>query len=129
MVGFGFTDRQKTLDWYTTDASARIGTAVLDKEVSPEESQLNSKVALFGHSLGAIGTLKMALRLPRETAKLIVLCSPALGLSAGFAEESKDGDVNDPPGVVRRVRKGIGSFFRKAVFFPIGGYILRRVVG
>jgi pimeloyl-ACP methyl ester carboxylesterase len=128
MVGFGFTDRQETLDWYTTDASARIGTAVLDKEVSPEGSKPHSKVALFGHSLGAIGTLKMALRLPRETAKLIVLCSPALGLSAGFSEEPKDDDSN-AMGVFRRLRNGIGCFFRKAVFFPIGGYVLRRVVG
>ena len=71
----------------------------------------------------------MALRLPRETAKLIILCSPALGLSAGFAEESKDGDDNDAQGVLRRLGRGIGSFFRKAVFFPIGGYVLRRVVG
>lgn len=125
MVGFGFTDRQKALDWYTTDGSARISSAVFSKEIGQKEPV--NAVALLGHSLGGIGVLKMALRLPKETTKFIVLCSPALGFGNRFAEES--GVDERSSGVLRRLGTGLGAFFRAGILFPIGGYALRRVVG
>jgi len=125
MVGFGFTDRQDILDWYTTDSSARISQAVFSKEVEANGYRASAAL-LFGHSLGAIGVLKMALGLPREISKHVILCSPALGLSGNFSEESNE---NHAPRFFRRVKNRITSFFRSFVIFPTGGYILRRAVG
>ncbi len=125
MVGFGLTDRQNTLEWYTTDASARISSAVFVKEtdhVNPVKA-----VALLGHSLGAIGVLKMALQLPKETFKSIILCSPALGFGSSFAKEWKEEE--QAPGPLRDLGRVLGSFFRRCIFFPFGGYALRRIVG
>lgn len=124
MVGFGFTDRQQELEWYTTEASARISQAVFNKETSHHRTPPTS-VALLGHSLGAIGALKMALRLPRETAKVVVLCAPALGLSGKFSEKqlSLEG-VN-----LFGLKHAVGAFVRKTITFPLAGYILRRIVG
>lgn len=125
MVGFGFTDRQKELEWYSTDASARISKEVLLHESSSVDKPLK-RVALFGHSLGSLGVLKMALQLPKETAKFIVLCSPALGFSGNFPDES----ILDPPsGVLGKFKAKIGSIFRRGLVFPFSGYVLRRIVG
>ena len=124
MVGFGFTERQKELEWYTTDASARISKEVMLKEAGANGPL--QRVALFGHSLGGIGVLKMALKLPKETAKLIVLCSPALGLSGNFEDESSQERAS---GVWGKFKAKISSIVRRGFVFPVSGYILRRVVG
>lgn len=132
MVGFGFTDRQRQLDWYTTDASARISQAVFMKETADElGGKPPNSVVVMGHSLGCIGALKMALQLPLDTTKLIVLCAPALGLSSKFKDESSssEGEQADSSGWVRSLRFAASSFLRKAIAFPLGGYVLRRVVG
>jgi pimeloyl-ACP methyl ester carboxylesterase len=130
MVGFGFTDRRGGLDWYTTDASARISRAVFAKETLHGKSP--DSVAVFGHSLGAIGALKMALQLPRETSKFIILCAPALGLMSGRfpeKEEESPSKREHSSGPLRGLRTGVFSFLRKTVAFPLGGYVLRRAVG
>lgn len=123
MVGFGFTERQEHLDWYTTDASARISRAVLQTE----GPKLSSKpVALFGHSLGSLGVLKMALQLPKETPKFIVLCAPAFGLTSKFAPESSNaGSASKGAGLFQRANQGV----QKRLVYPVGGYVLRRLVG
>ena len=132
MVGFGFTDCQPGLDWYTTDASARICQAVFLKEMLSDETPHES-VALFGHSLGAIGALKTALQLPRTTKKLIVLCAPALGLNAKFVEEKRTKESSPKgenlSGPLRGLLFTASSVLRKAIAYPLGGYVLRRVVG
>ena len=38
----------------------------------------NKKIGLFGHSMGSITTLKMALQMPLSTTKNIILVSPAI---------------------------------------------------
>lgn len=116
-VGFGFTDRPDDLEMYSTKGSARIGTSLL-----LQRSTSNPKsVALFGHSLGALTTLKMALRLPRETSKVIVLCSPALGL--------KPPQLSSYPPTTKRWWRPICATIRRRLVYPIGGYALRRTVG
>lgn len=125
MVGFGFTDRQEELEWYTTDASARISQAVFTKEASRYGTPFQS-VALLGHSLGAIGVLKMALKLPAGLSKVIILSSPALGLNGRFPQESINQVATGP---LTSFKENMSAFFRRSLIFPVGGYVLRRIVG
>jgi pimeloyl-ACP methyl ester carboxylesterase len=115
-AGFGFTDRPESLESYSAAGSARIATnLLLQKSPSTPKS-----VALFGHSLGALTTLKMALQLPKETSKFIVLCAPALGL--GKARLSSFSPT-------KRWWSPIGAAIRRGLVYPIFGYALRRAVG
>eukprot|EP00980_Cylindrotheca_fusiformis_P014341 scaffold3827_cov179-Cylindrotheca_fusiformis.AAC.5 len=114
-VGFGFTDRPSNLLNYSTKGSARIAMSLLHKSTATLES-----VALFGHSLGALTTLKMALQLPVETSKLIVLCSPALGV--------KPFQVFSFP-IEGRWWSPIFNFVRFRLIYPVFGFVLHRVVG
>lgn len=123
MVGFGFTDRQEKLEWYTTDASARISRSILDKET--KNSNIQSAL-LLGHSLGAIGVLKMALKLPQDLSKSIILASPALGLTEGFPSHSTRDDNTGP---LLGFKNKVKAILQNFVGFPIGCYILRRLVG
>jgi pimeloyl-ACP methyl ester carboxylesterase len=125
MVGFGFTDRQEELEWYTTDASARISRSIFDNESCVNGNPIPS-VVLLGHSLGAIGVLKMALQLPMGLSKVIILSSPALGLTGNFPPEP-GGDI--VPGPSGRLMDKVSAFIQKYLVFPIGGYVLRRLVG
>jgi pimeloyl-ACP methyl ester carboxylesterase len=125
MVGFGFTDRQNELEWYTTEASARISQSILDKETYVDGKPLQS-VALLGHSLGAISVLKMALKLPVRLSKVIILSSPALGLT-GNLPPVPDADAISSPRP--RLKKIISALVKRILIFPIGGYVLRRLVG
>jgi pimeloyl-ACP methyl ester carboxylesterase len=115
-VGLGFTERpEKDLKWFSTKGSATIGTNLLIKKSA---STPPKSVALFGHSMGSLTTLKMALQLPKETTKLIVLCAPALGLQ-----------LSSPKNKKKRWWHPIGSTIRKGLVYPIITYSLRRVVG
>ena len=125
MVGFGFTHRQEELEWYTTDASARISNSILTKETSVNSKPIQS-VALLGHSLGAIGALKMALKLPLEVSKVVILSSPALGLTGNFPVEL-DGDTKSSP--FNCLKNRVAALVQRFVVFPVGGYVLRRLVG
>jgi len=107
-AGFGLTQRpyvtndsfsknkrrkKSNIIQYTSAVSAAIGTSLLsshsgiidtDKDVDncPDTSignaSLPSSIALFGHSMGCITTLRMALHLPNSTRKHIILVAPAL---------------------------------------------------
>ena len=106
-VGFGFTERPSSDSndddksyYYTPLGSASIGISLLRKYClfssstatstgggSPAATteptsviNTNDPIILFGHSMGSIATLHMALQLPRDVPKLIILCAPALGL-------------------------------------------------
>lgn len=114
--GFGFTDRSDNITTYTRGTSAEIGSTLLKKALGDERSS----VALFGHSMGAAATLRMALALPKETRKFIVLVGPALGL------------IHEPIKVNSRLRsltRPARQFVRKYLFDPAFGYVLRRAVG
>ena len=127
--GFGFTDRPKDLDLYTTTGSATIAKTLLLEKIGSEQPK---SIALFGHSLGAITTLKMALQLPKETSKIIVLCAPALGLrrSSGSSSTSSSPSRKEKmQSVLSMVWKPFGTTIRKGFMYPVGGYVLRRVVG
>jgi pimeloyl-ACP methyl ester carboxylesterase len=123
-IGFGFTDRPDDVQLYTTGSSATIGTQLLLQNIN---SSPKAAVALFGHSLGALTTLKMALKLPKETSKFIFLSAPALGLSR---VKKKKVSTRQRPSLLRRVvLHPVGNGLRKAVAYPVGGYVLRRIVG
>lgn len=111
--GFGFTDRPKDLGLYMTKGSAKIASKLLLQKTSSTPKS----VALVGHSLGCLTTLKMALELPKETSKLIVLCAPALG-------------VRKPASVQKKTWwSGVAGVVRETFFYPVFGYALRRTVG
>ena len=89
--GFGFTDRPKTfmrrnsLIPYSSAGSAAIGNSLILKEIQYElgqnsnsDDKMLKRVALFGHSMGCASTLRMALSLPHDIHKVIVLVAPAL---------------------------------------------------
>ncbi|CAB9507717.1 expressed unknown protein [Seminavis robusta] len=79
-VGFGFTDRASSdcLEAYTPTGSAAIGTALLQSKAPVVTN--DKPVLLMGHSLGTLATLQMALSLPLETPKWVVLVAPAVGM-------------------------------------------------
>lgn len=114
--GFGFTDRPDNITTYTRGTSAEIGSSLLKKTLQDERFS----VALFGHSMGAATTLRMALALPKETRKFIVLVGPVLGL------------IHEPIKVKSRLRsltRPARQFLRRHLFDPFFGFILRRLVG
>ena len=161
-VGFGFTDRllsssssnsgdnnkcntqASDLALYTNSGSAMIGTQILKKTIlgvgqgeTSSDQQKNKKldsVIIMGHSLGGITALKMALQLPKETSKTIILSAPALGLRPRPKTKSnsrimKGGFPIAVPWINRKVLHPMGSFLRNTLIYPTGGYVLRRVVG
>jgi pimeloyl-ACP methyl ester carboxylesterase len=121
-VGFGFTDRpDDDMRWYTTEASARIGTTLL-------QEQPQTSVAILGHSLGGLTALKMALQLPKETSKFILLTAPALGIRKKPSSSPKK-KKRDPSWLRRIALNPVGLLLQKAVVYPVGGFVLRRLVG
>ena len=111
------------------------------------------RVALFGHSMGAASTLKMALTLPSDIEKTIVLVAPALvgNLPTNIQKDddskptSPDDDVVKAAGEIKRsgvidvirlqpekIRRWVGiiiSALRRVVFDPVIMYMLKRAVG
>jgi len=125
MVGFGFTDRPDELEWYTTDASAGISQSIFEKETYVDGQPFQS-VALLGHSLGAIGVLKMALKLPLNLSKVIILSSPGLGQMSRLPAQP---DTDALLSRLQRMKIKISSLLARFLLFPISGYVLRRLVG
>ena len=109
-TGFGLTQRPYVKDksfkkdgkkpnivQYTSAVSAAIGMSLLssysnitrfneDNCISTEKS---SSVVLFGHSMGCITTLRMALQLPQTMKKEIILVAPALFPTSNAPSASK----------------------------------------
>jgi pimeloyl-ACP methyl ester carboxylesterase len=115
--GFGFTDRPNKVTAYTRGTSAEIGSSILQSSLQEEDA---SSIALFGHSMGAAATLRMALALPEETRKFIVLVGPALGL------------MHEPSKIQSRLRaltRPVRQLVRKYLFDPSFSYVLKRAVG
>lgn len=120
--GFGFTDRPASISKYTRGISAQIGSALLQEKLrgDDDEEENSNAVILLAHSMGCAATLRMALDLPRETSKFIVLVGPALGL---IHEPIK------PNSRLRSWTRPARCFVRRYLFDPSCGYVLRRVVG
>lgn len=102
--GLGFTDRPKTfgkknsLAPYSSAGAAALGNKLVLDEVkvanddhdtnndtdhdttveNDKDDKIIKKIALFGHSLGCATTLRMALSLPGDYHKVVVLVAPAL---------------------------------------------------
>ena len=145
--GFGFTDkplssgRTKGLVPYSSAGSAAIGNALLKSKMDIGKKK---KVVLFGHSMGCASTLKMALALPSEVEKTIVLVAPALvGEIPNDNSQSKSASVSPALKVKQTVEQVTNSqpssiriFFgagiaalRRVILDPVIMYILRRAVG
>lgn len=137
-VGFGFTDRPEDLRWYTSKQSARIARQILLENGTPSGSgegrasggvgTSRKSIALMGHSMGALAILRLAVELPKETAKFIVLSAPALGINKRSPPSARA--VSEAPSSL--MRKGIHpivSAVQRKVLRPAGVYLLRRVIG
>eukprot|EP00536_Pseudo-nitzschia_multiseries_P011905 jgi/Psemu1/326637/estExt_fgenesh1_pg.C_4320004 len=153
-VGFGFTDRPQDLEWYTAKQSSRIAHQILRNEspaatavsVSGDgdgDAQNQNKnqtnplpVCLVGHSMGSLSILRLATALPRETPKLIILSSPALGLLGRkkpppASLENHQGRARGPLPFdkLASLWKPIGTALRRSILRPSARYVLRRAIG
>jgi len=162
--GFGFTDRPPTtgvkdsLIPYSAAGSASLGNALLTSRIQEENSgakddeiSLSQKrVALFGHSMGCAVTLRMAIALPPDVEKVIILVSPALigKIPSNFNESTGelplktalevDGSLRrnsvmaSPGRQFAQIRLWAGIFtaaFRRGLVDPCLAFLLRRLVG
>jgi pimeloyl-ACP methyl ester carboxylesterase len=143
--GFGFTERPDDIESYQSSSSAAIGTQLLLLAAQKKKSSTTTgsssstnpsskTVALVGHSMGCTTTLHMALQLPKETKKFIILCAPALGL--GLAGKSNTNSLSgnkslprEASVVKRAILQPLSSFGNRFLLTPIFGYFLRRLVG
>jgi len=133
-VGFGFTDRPKDRRWYRPKQAARIAQAILAQErkaTLPSEDDTKSgandapaPICLVGHSMGSRSILRMATQLPRETPKLIILSSPALGLISPNLSKT-----TTPSSKPAQLASSLSTALSKKVFRPAANYVLSRVVG
>ena len=143
-VGFGFTDRpkassgrKKDLIPYSLAGSAAIGAKLITNELENDEpvereGTEQKSVALFGHSMGCTTTLRMALELPRNTRKFIVLVAPALMLPSKTVNANTAASKGTPMHPRGRVRSFVDRLLAagRQIFVDAPfGYFLRRVVG
>ena len=136
-VGLGFTDRPNNGAAYSFLFSAKIGNALLLLQQQQQQQQHyelmasnNTKATitatggggfvLMGHSMGSITTLQMALDLPREIPKRVILVSPALG----YFPSSRVPSWFDATVVTPVVSMIVGSILNRPLQFT-----LRRVIG
>lgn len=172
--GFGFTDRPPTkgkrdgLLPYGSAGSAALGNALLSTRINGDdghplpgeavnghdggeggslELRRRKKVALFGHSMGCAATLRMAIALPSDVEKVIVLVSPALvGKFPSGGEAADDGNFGDveegarvrnsepvhsqsQPSKIILLSGTFIAFVRRLLVDPFLMYLLRRLVG
>jgi len=92
-------------------------------------------VCLVGHSMGSLSVLRLATALPRETPKLIVLSSPALGLLGRKPPPSAEQTNRTGPlgsalaDAFAALVDPIGRALRRAIVRPCARYALRRAIG
>lgn len=154
--GFGFTDRPSAsgkkagLVPFSSAGNAALGNSLLLERLKSDEESQVKKVALFGHSMGCASTLKMALTLPPDVEKTIVLVAPALvgdfqnkdddarpGAASLDVSVAKATEVNKSimeiifaqPAKIRNIAGFFIAALRRVLIDPIPMYILRRVVG
>jgi pimeloyl-ACP methyl ester carboxylesterase len=128
-VGFGFTQRPKDQEWYTSRQSARIAQQILEQNSDPAEEENSSRaVALMGHSMGSLAMLRLATHLPKDTPKFIILSSPALGINHRKPPRSS-AEIDNLAKIRRKTLDPVGRAAQQVLFFPVAKYLLRRVVG
>jgi pimeloyl-ACP methyl ester carboxylesterase len=138
-VGFGFTERPEDLKWYTSKQSARVAQQILletgvggDMEGGASRTTRNKSaaksIALMGHSMGALAILRLATALPENTAKFIILSSPALGINKRSPLSAQA--MSKPRSWLRRTAiHTIATVVQRNLLQPMGVYFLRRVIG
>ena len=120
-VGFGFTDRPRSIQLYTPRVSSDISLDLLQHKTTTYNSN-SSRIILMGHSMGSLATLDTAIRLPDNVAVTVVLVAPALGVLPK-ADEAKDS------GNTRFLFQRATHLGYSLVIRPILCYSLRRLVG
>jgi len=164
--GFGFTDRPKSsgrengLVPFSSAGSAALGNALIlnslemknvDDGSDDDEEKVSTPshppcIGLFGHSMGCAATLKMALSLPVEMKKEVILVSPALVgkkpapsstdyklyLDAEIVQQTKSrvaGIVESQPSTIRTNICIFIALLRSVILDPCISYLLKRAVG
>jgi pimeloyl-ACP methyl ester carboxylesterase len=130
-VGFGFTDRPSIQKWYTSKQSGRIAHQILQQQqqngrASADSSNRPKVVALMGHSMGSLSTLRLATQLPSDFAKFIVLSAPALGINNRKAPLPH---ADHQSWIGRKVFRPIFHTTQQTLLVPVAKYLLRRVMG
>ena len=124
-----------------SNSNAIMGLNLLNKEIETDSDNNNDgagaggdmssperpppAVLLLGHSMGSIATLHMALGLPNDIQKDIILVAPALGIAPSVVETRR----TNRNGVSRRLLRTIRQAFQKVFVYAPFTYILRRTVG
>ena len=126
-LGFGFTElgvvdnaseEDDALHWYSSAGSAHLANTLLKKNsLNPKDS-----VVLVGHSMGALTTLRLALELPKEMEKRLILVAPALGIRQPSTARKSTGRKGTAP-------KNTLKFARSWLLERPFQYVLRRAVG
>jgi pimeloyl-ACP methyl ester carboxylesterase len=94
--------KQKITLTPAADVAATTST-IIDPATHAKQQTTPRPIILMGHSLGSIATLHMALRLPLDVPKLVILVAPALGLRGGspkIQQQQRQGIENPPDGAV-----------------------------
>lgn len=135
-VGFGFTDRPTTesLQLYSFDTSAGIGLSLVQDVAARCTGNLtHQSVALFGHSMGALATLRMALHVPPSVNVSVILVSPALVIGR---QSTRDNNNLDTVAITNSAKVKLFSSLvsrtleklRRVFLFTPFKYLLRRIV-
>jgi hypothetical protein len=119
--GFGFTDRSDDIRSFTPQSSSNIASSLLQSQLDRQQHDQADSVILFGHSMGSITTLFMALSLPEEIQKQIVLVAPALGVSP---QSNRIIQVQFPKWSQPAIR-----LIGKVIVDPPASFLLKRLVG
>ena len=129
-AGFGFSDRPGQVPNASEESpailSAKVGISLLQNKgvVTNGTTTERGPVLLMGHSMGALTTLQMALRMDPGIPKRVILVAPALGLHG-----SSKGNSNTASSPPKRWLTGLTKPLRKMFFDPPAKYALRRLVG
>lgn len=115
-LGFGFSEPPSEISnlekdfLFSTAGSSRVASSLLETKSLGK----NDTVVLLGHSMGTLTTLRLALDLPEEMPKRIILVAPALGMLSLKERRNTQNKILLPVSwVLRRT----------------AGYALRRLVG
>lgn len=141
--GFGFTDRHGkhgALDLIplSSAGSAALGMSLLKQQMKYDgktlqdiSSKKSNQVALFGHSMGCVVSLKMAVALPQNIKVDVILVAPAL-IGDIPMKVTDDRRFKNPLSFLKRQPVFVSKFItllRQVFFDPFLRYILKRAVG
>ena len=141
-AGFGFTEKVKAsgrrggLIPYSSSGNAAFGNLLVNRKLTNESKK---RICLFGHSMGCASTLKMAMTLPSDVEKTVVLVAPALvgDFTQDIDDEKSELNVSKSvrelkqrqPGRISLTFGATIAAIRRVIFDPFIIYGLRRAVG